>query len=48
MFLDMEPVLDDLNENETTDTDQEPQTDTDRTHGEETTTPSYSKDDIWP
>ncbi|KAF8167263.1 hypothetical protein B0H34DRAFT_8658 [Crassisporium funariophilum] len=49
-FLDMEPVLDDfnedeaINENEATDTDQEPQTDTDRTDGEETnTTPSQSR-----
>ena len=46
-FLDMEPVLDDFNENEATeatDTDQEPQTDTDRTDGEETTTtPSQSR-----
>ncbi|KAF9561633.1 hypothetical protein CPC08DRAFT_635234 [Agrocybe pediades] len=42
-FLDMEPVLDDFND-EATDTDQEPQTDTDRTDGEETsTTPSQSR-----
>ncbi|KAF8910199.1 hypothetical protein CPB84DRAFT_1673057 [Gymnopilus junonius] len=44
-FLDMEPVLDDFDENEeATDTDQEPQTDADRTDGEETnTTPSQSR-----
>jgi serum/glucocorticoid-regulated kinase 2 len=45
-FLDMEPVLDDVNENEQTDTDQEreQQTDTDRTDGEESnTTPSQSR-----
>ncbi|KAG5642392.1 hypothetical protein DXG03_002850 [Asterophora parasitica] len=42
-FLDMEPVLDDIND-EQTDTDQEPQTDTDRTDGEESnTTPSQSR-----
>ncbi|KAF5385153.1 hypothetical protein D9615_001083 [Tricholomella constricta] len=43
-FLDMEPVLDDVND-EQTDTDQEPdQTDTDRTDGEESnTTPSQSR-----
>lgn len=41
----MEPVLDDFIENEAIDTDQEPQTDTDRTDGEEetTTTPSQSR-----
>jgi len=41
----MEPVLDDFNEeNEATDTDQEPGTDTDRTDGEEmNTTPSQSR-----
>lgn len=39
----MEPVLDDVND-EQTDTDQEPQTDTDRTDGEESnTTPSQSR-----
>ncbi|KAG7451810.1 kinase-like protein [Guyanagaster necrorhizus] len=44
-FLDMEPVLDEFNENEQTDDDQEhEQTDTDRTDGEETTTtPSQSR-----
>ncbi|KIM82335.1 hypothetical protein PILCRDRAFT_71075 [Piloderma croceum F 1598] len=44
-FLDMEPVIDDPNENEQTDTDQErEQTDTDRTDGEESnTTPSQSR-----
>jgi serum/glucocorticoid-regulated kinase 2 len=44
-FIDMEPVLDDfINENEATNTDQEPQTDTDRTDGEEEeTTPSQSR-----
>ncbi|KAF9055771.1 hypothetical protein BJ165DRAFT_1398570 [Panaeolus papilionaceus] len=43
-FLDMEPVLDDFNEEETGETDQEPQTDTDRTDGDETnTTPSQSR-----
>lgn len=45
-FLDMEPVLDDANEGEATDTDQErgEQTDTDRTDGDETnTTPSQSR-----
>ena len=44
-FLDMEPVLDDANDNEQTDTDQEPvQTDTDRTDGEQSnTTPSQSR-----
>ncbi|KAG9222210.1 hypothetical protein CCMSSC00406_0006507 [Pleurotus cornucopiae] len=43
-FLDMEPVLDEFNENEQTDTDQEPQTDADRTDGEESnTTPSQSR-----
>ncbi|KAJ3784045.1 hypothetical protein GGU10DRAFT_359097 [Lentinula aff. detonsa] len=45
-FLDMEPVLDDFNDNENnTDTDQELEnTDTDRTDGEETnTTPSQSR-----
>lgn len=44
-FLDMEPVLDDANENEQTDTDQEQDhTDTDRTDGEESnTTPSQSR-----
>ncbi|PPR05115.1 hypothetical protein CVT24_010090 [Panaeolus cyanescens] len=43
-FLDMEPVLDDFNEDETGETDQEPQTDTDRTDGDETnTTPSQSR-----
>lgn len=43
-FLDMEPVLDDIND-EQIDTDQEPdQTDTDRTDGEESnTTPSQSR-----
>jgi serum/glucocorticoid-regulated kinase 2 len=41
----MEPVLDPFNEIEATDTDQEPQTDTDRTDGEEemNTTPSQSR-----
>jgi serum/glucocorticoid-regulated kinase 2 len=41
----MEPVLDDFNETEATDTDQEPQTDADRTDGEEetATTPSQSR-----
>lgn len=40
----MEPVLDGFNETEVTDTDQEPQTDADRTDGEETTTtPSQSR-----
>jgi hypothetical protein len=44
-FLDMEPVLDDANDNEHTDTDQErEQTDTERTDGEESnTTPSQSR-----
>ncbi|PPQ71888.1 hypothetical protein CVT25_001642 [Psilocybe cyanescens] len=44
-FLDMEPVLDEFNEEtEATDTDQEPQTDADRTDGDETnTTPSQSR-----
>jgi hypothetical protein len=44
-FLDMEPVLDDVNDNEQTDTDPErEQTDTDRTDGEESnTTPSQSR-----
>src|SRR5882762_6413547 len=44
-FLDMEPVIDDPNENDQTDTDQErEQTDTDRTDGEESnTTPSQSR-----
>lgn len=44
-FLDMEPVLDDPNENIETDTDQErDQTDTDRTDGEDSiTTPSQSR-----
>ncbi|KAJ8502781.1 hypothetical protein ONZ45_g11449 [Pleurotus djamor] len=43
-FLDMEPVLDEFNEAEQTDTDHEPQTDTDRTDGEESnTTPSQSR-----
>ena len=44
-FLDMEPVIDDPNENEQTDTDQEREhTDTDRTDGEESnTTPSQSR-----
>jgi serum/glucocorticoid-regulated kinase 2 len=42
-FLDMEPVLDDVND-EQTDTDQDLQTDTDRTDGEESnTTPSQSR-----
>ncbi|RDB29452.1 RAC family serine/threonine-protein kinase [Hypsizygus marmoreus] len=43
-FLDMEPVLDDVNDDQI-DTDQEPdQTDTDRTDGEESnTTPSQSR-----
>ena len=42
-FLDMEPVLDEFND-EATDTDQEPQTDAERTDGEETnTTPSQSR-----
>jgi hypothetical protein len=44
-FLDMEPVIDDPNDNEQTDTDQEREhTDTDRTDGEESvTTPSQSR-----
>ena len=44
-FLDMEPVIDDPNDNEQTDTDQErEQTDTDRTDEEESiTTPSQSR-----
>ncbi|TFK42128.1 hypothetical protein BDQ12DRAFT_677671 [Crucibulum laeve] len=44
-FLDMEPVLDDFNDADgATDTDQEPQTESDRTDGEETsTTPSQSR-----
>ncbi|KIM47384.1 hypothetical protein M413DRAFT_22065 [Hebeloma cylindrosporum] len=42
-FLDMEPVLDEFND-EATDTDQEPQTDADRTDGDDTnTTPSQSR-----
>ncbi|KAJ6604978.1 hypothetical protein B0H10DRAFT_2077512 [Mycena sp. CBHHK59/15] len=42
-FLDMEPVLDDVND-ESIDTDQEPQTDAERTDGEESnTTPSQSR-----
>ncbi|RXW17595.1 hypothetical protein EST38_g8259 [Candolleomyces aberdarensis] len=42
-FLDMEPVLDEYND-EAMETDQEPQTDTDRTDGEESnTTPSQSR-----
>lgn len=42
-FLDMEPVLDEYN-NESMDTDQEPQTDTERTDGEDSnTTPSQSR-----
>ncbi|KAJ7492025.1 kinase-like protein [Mycena latifolia] len=42
-FLDMEPVLDDVND-EAIDTDQEPQTDAERTDGEESnTTPSQSR-----
>jgi len=41
-FLDMEPVLDDFDE--ATDTDQEPQTDAERTDGDDTnTTPSQSR-----
>lgn len=44
-FLDMEPVLDDPNENDQTDTDQDrDQTDTERTDGEEAyPTPSHSR-----
>ncbi|KAF6748376.1 AGC/AGC-unique protein kinase [Ephemerocybe angulata] len=42
-FLDMEPVLDEYND-EAMETDQEPQTDTERTDGEESnTTPSQSR-----
>ncbi|TFK24257.1 hypothetical protein FA15DRAFT_592732 [Coprinopsis marcescibilis] len=43
-FLDMEPVLDEyVDEGQATDTDAEPQTDTDRTDGETNTTPSQSR-----
>ncbi|EGN93717.1 hypothetical protein SERLA73DRAFT_163458 [Serpula lacrymans var. lacrymans S7.3] len=44
-FLDMEPVIDDPNENEQTDTDQDrDQTDMERTDGEDSnTTPSHSR-----
>lgn len=41
-FLDMEPVLDEYND-EAMETDQEPGTDTDRTDGDENTTPSQSR-----
>ncbi|KAJ3495591.1 hypothetical protein NMY22_g19918 [Coprinellus aureogranulatus] len=42
-FLDMEPVLDEYNDEDAMETDQEPGTDTDRTDGEENTTPSQSR-----
>ncbi|KAL0951951.1 hypothetical protein HGRIS_008602 [Hohenbuehelia grisea] len=42
-FLDMEPVLDEFNEAEQSETDQEPQTDADRTDDESNTTPSQSR-----
>lgn len=41
-FLDMEPVLDEYND-DAMETDQEPGTDTDRTDGDENTTPSQSR-----